>query len=125
MDLGSGMFSGPGAQRIKGRVLLSAAAYMEMALAAAMQVFGEAPHALENMNFAEPLALSKDEAGLQKMQLVVSEVVLGAASFQFFSLDTRTTQGQASWTLRARGNIRLANPSGLASRSACDAGASI
>ena len=120
MDLGSRMFSGPGAQRIKGRVLLSAAAYMEMALAAATQVFGDAPHALENMNFAEPLALSKDEAGLQKMQLVVSDVVLGAASFQFFSLD-----GQASWTLRARGNIRLATPSALASRSACEAGASI
>ncbi len=109
MDLGAGMSSGLGAHRIKGRVLLSAAAYMEMALAAATEVFGDAPHALENMNFAEPLALSKDEARRQKMQLVVSDVVLGAASFQFFSLDVRTTQGPASWTLRARGNIRLAN----------------
>ena len=111
MDLGSGMFSGLGAHRVKGRVLLPAAAYMEMALAAATEVFGAAPHALENMNFTEPLALARDEAGLQKMQLVVSEAVSGAASFQFFSLDARTTQGQASWTLRARGKIRLANPS--------------
>lgn len=125
MDLRSGMFSELGARRVKGRVLLSAAAYMEMALAAAMQVFGDAPHALENMNFTEPLALSKDEADLQKMQLVLSDVVLGAASFQFFSLDTRTTQAQASWTLRARGNIRLANPSGITSRSACEAGVSM
>jgi acyl transferase domain-containing protein/acyl-CoA synthetase (AMP-forming)/AMP-acid ligase II/acyl carrier protein len=110
MDLGAGMFSGLGAHRIKGRTLLSAAAYMEMALAAATEVFGDAPHGLENMNFTEPLALSKDEASLQKMQLVVSEAVSGAASFQFFSLDARTTQGQASWTLRARGKIRLAHP---------------
>jgi acyl transferase domain-containing protein len=109
MDLGVGMSSGLGARRIKGRVLLSPTAYMEMALAAATEVFGDAPHALENMNFTEPLALSKDEARRQKMQLVVSDVVLGAASFQFFSLDARTTQGQASWTLRARGNIRLAH----------------
>jgi acyl transferase domain-containing protein/acyl-CoA synthetase (AMP-forming)/AMP-acid ligase II/acyl carrier protein len=107
MDLGAGTFSGPGTRRVKGRVLLSAAAYMDMALAAATEVFGDAPHALENMNFTEPLALAKDEAGLQKMQLVVSDAVSGAASFQFFSLDARTTQAQASWTLRARGKIRL------------------
>jgi acyl transferase domain-containing protein/acyl-CoA synthetase (AMP-forming)/AMP-acid ligase II/acyl carrier protein len=112
MDLGSGLSNSLGSHRIKGRVFVSAAAYMEMALAAATEVFGAAPHALENMNFAEPLALSKDEAG-QKMQLVVSEAVSGAASFQFFSLDARTTQGQASWTLRARGKIRLANPSAI------------
>jgi acyl transferase domain-containing protein/acyl-CoA synthetase (AMP-forming)/AMP-acid ligase II/acyl carrier protein len=111
MDLGTGMFSGLGTHRIKGRVLLSAAAYMEMALAAATEVFGDAPHALENMNFTEPLALSKDDADPQKMQLVVSEAVSGAASFQFFSLNARTTQAQASWTLRARGKIRLASPS--------------
>ncbi|HEU4510297.1 MAG TPA: beta-ketoacyl synthase N-terminal-like domain-containing protein [Pyrinomonadaceae bacterium] len=103
MDLVTGTFS---SHRIKGRAFLSAAAYMEMALAAATEVFGDAPHALENMNFTEPLALSNDDAG-QKMQLVVSEAISGAASFQFFSLDARTTQGPASWTLRARGKIRL------------------
>ncbi|HEX6047365.1 MAG TPA: beta-ketoacyl synthase N-terminal-like domain-containing protein [Pyrinomonadaceae bacterium] len=107
MDLGIGMSSGLGGHRVKGRVLLPATAYMDMALAAATEVFGDAPHALENMSFSEPLALSKDEAGSQKMQLVVSDAVSGAASFQFFSLDARTTQGQASWTLRARGKIRV------------------
>jgi hypothetical protein len=85
---------------------------MEIALAAATDVFGDAGHALENMKFSEPLALSNDKASQQKMQLVISDPVLGAASFQFFSLDARTTQGQASWTLRARGKILLATPFG-------------
>jgi hypothetical protein len=85
------------------------AVYMEMVIAAAGEAFGRGAHVLEDVSFQEALVLSDEAAATQTVQVVISNEVSGNASFQFFSLNAGdTTSQQESWTLRARGKIRLA-----------------
>lgn len=109
MDLGVGLAPYLAEHSVLGRVLLPATAYMEMALAAAEEAFGDGPHALEDVNFCEALVLPQDRTATRTIQLIISNEAQGAASFQFFSLDAGMTERQASWTLHARGKIRLSN----------------
>ncbi|MBO0856855.1 MAG: type I polyketide synthase [Chloracidobacterium sp.] len=85
--------------RVKGRVVLPAAAYLQIALAGAREIFGSHVQSLEQVSFHE--ALMATDNGVLTTQLVISPNRPGYASFKFYSLDARTT----SSTLHASGII--------------------
>ena len=105
MDLGVSAFSYLGDHRVQGLAVLPAAAYAEMALSAASEVFGPGAHVLEEVAFEKALFLPED--GARTVQLVFSAQMVGEISFQFFSLQEGVTEQEASWTLHATGKIRL------------------
>lgn len=86
---------------VQGIIVFPAAAYVEMALAAAKEIFGDRAHALENLSFKKALHLPP--AGTQQIQFVVSPEGFGRAAFQFFSL--RDGGDQQAWDLHASGTI--------------------
>jgi NADPH:quinone reductase-like Zn-dependent oxidoreductase len=85
-----------------------AAAYLEMALAAAGDAFGPGPHELERMSFDKALFLSADEP--RTLQLVAT-ARMGGATLQFLSRETSATGSNATWTQHAAGGIRFGDPS--------------
>ncbi|MFS8068603.1 MAG: type I polyketide synthase, partial [Byssovorax sp.] len=97
--------------RVRGVIVLPAAATVEIALAAAQAAHGAGPHALEEWTFREALVFSAGEA--RRIQVVVSERSPAAteprasASFQLFSRQDGETPAAEAWTLHARGTIRL------------------
>jgi thioester reductase-like protein len=93
-----------GDHRVQGLAVLPAAAYVEMALAAANETFGPGPHQLEQVRFETALILP--EAGPRVLQLVLT-AQMGGATFQFLSSAAGSAQ-EASWTRHVTGTIRLA-----------------
>lgn len=87
--------------RVQGIIVFPAAAYIEMALAAAKEIFGDGLHALENLSFKKALHLPP--TGARQIQFVVSPEGFGRAAFQFFSL--RDGGGRHAWDLHASGTI--------------------
>ncbi len=92
--------------RIQGSSVLPASAYLEMALAASLEVFGPGFHSLENVTFHQ--AALVPEEGTRTVQLMVSPASGGSAMFQVFSLNT--DGGTANWTLHASGEMRMVSP---------------
>lgn len=105
MDVSIRSFPYLGDHRVQGLVVLPAAAYVEMALAAAAEVFGAGAHVLEGFTFTKALFLP--EEGSRTVQLVLSQPMIGAARFQFFSRESIAGPEQASWVLHASGSVRL------------------
>ena len=103
-DIDVASFSYLGDHRVQGVVVLPAAAYLEMALAAADEVFELGLHWIEGVSFKKALFLP-DEGSLP-VQLIVSSNGPGTASFQFFSRDGADQNSQSGWTLHASGTIR-------------------
>ena len=99
MELSTSVFPYLADHRVQGTAVLPAAAYVEIALSAATEVFGPGAHTLEEVLFKKALFLPENSA--QIVQLVVSPAMLDTLSLQFFSRDT-----QDSWTLHATGTIR-------------------
>ncbi|HWE61366.1 MAG TPA: type I polyketide synthase, partial [Chloroflexota bacterium] len=94
--------------RVQGIAVLPAAAYVEMALAAATQVYGPEPHTLRNMRFHKALLVPED--GGQRVQVILAPDLPGTATFQLFSQSHEVASQpaqQAAWTLHATGTIRL------------------
>lgn len=89
--------------KVQGTAVFPAAAYVEMALAAANEVFGSGIHIVENVVFKETLPLSEDKS--QTVQLLLTPGLPGIASCQFFSRPAETTA--STWTLLASATIRL------------------
>jgi myxalamid-type polyketide synthase MxaE and MxaD len=85
--------------RIQGVAVLPASAYLEMALAAAVEVFGEQSIALKDVEFDRALFFS--ESGTHTIQVILSPGVDGAASFHIYSRPGE--QASKSWTLHATG----------------------
>jgi len=85
---------------VQGSVVVPGAAYLDVALAAAEEVFGPGPHALEDVAFQAALFLEDDAR--RPLQVVASPEVAGRASFQVFS---QGSDGGA-WTLHASGVVR-------------------
>ena len=104
IDLGTRLFPYLADHRVQGLVVLPAAAYVEIALAAASEAFGAGTYALENIAFKK--ALFVPERGYQRVQLIVAPQLVGDSSFELYSLQTGAADGQASWMLHARGTIR-------------------
>ena len=86
--------------QILGMIIMPATAYVEMALAAAMQVFGNVPCAIENMVIQEALVIPDRQP--QTVQLIFSKVDADSASFQIVSRAGDSDQ----WTLHVSGAIR-------------------
>jgi acyl transferase domain-containing protein/NADP-dependent 3-hydroxy acid dehydrogenase YdfG/acyl carrier protein len=90
--------------RVQGAVVVPAAAFCEMALAAASEAFGDGPHALRNLVFQKALFLADDLS--KTVQVVLSPGTPGEASFKFFSIQKGETP-EATETLHASGSIGI------------------
>lgn len=90
--------------RVQGTAILPAAAYVEMALAAARQALGPGPHSLGELDLQKALFLP--ERGTRTVQVVLSTHAPGEEHFQLYSCPGDTGQAQEQWTLHATGKIQ-------------------
>ncbi|MDZ7309035.1 MAG: type I polyketide synthase, partial [candidate division KSB1 bacterium] len=88
--------------RVHGTAVLPAAAFVEMALAAARAVFGDSPAVLEKITFHE--ALFVPEAPPLRVQTILSPLMPGLASVQVLS---RAAHEKAAWKLHASATLSL------------------
>jgi acyl transferase domain-containing protein len=91
--------------RVRGTVVLPAASYLEMALSAANEAFGDASYVIERVEFKKALFLS--EENLQKIQTTLAVETPGKVSFKIFSSSDDETNSNPVWTLNASGTIRF------------------
>ena len=84
--------------RFQGVPLLPVAAYIEMALAASIEVFGRGPRVFRNVELLRPLFLSERQP--RRIQLVMSPARPGYAVFRFYSLE------QAAWVVCVKGMVQ-------------------
>src|SRR5262249_41988212 len=89
--------------RVQGSVVLPGAAYLEMALAAAAEVFGQGTHTLENIAFQQAFFLSDKQP--HTVQLILSPEVNSQAPFQVFQAPA-VADGKDSWLSHAAGTVR-------------------
>ncbi len=87
--------------RVEGTVVMPAAAYAEMALAAAAEALGDGAHAVEGLSFEQPLMLTDGAA--VAMQVVLESEAGGTLRFRCSSRDAA---GIGQWTLHANGVVR-------------------
>lgn len=89
--------------QVQGTVILPGTAYVEMALAAATEAFGERTHVLTEIEYRKALFLPPE--AIPTVQTVFSPASVGTTSFRIYS---RGEEGQssASWTLHACGRLR-------------------
>ncbi|HEV8711727.1 MAG TPA: beta-ketoacyl synthase N-terminal-like domain-containing protein [Candidatus Binatia bacterium] len=90
--------------RIQGTPVVPASVYVEMALAAASEVLGEAPQILQDVTFHRALFLP--EGGTRTVQVILSSDAEGAASFSIYSRPREVKQPHQSWTLHVTGKAR-------------------
>ena len=93
--------------RVQGTVIFPAAAYLEMARAAAEELLGAGVHVVSNIALQEALTLPA--SGSRSLQLVASPAFGGSASFQIYSsgANTNGSHEDAVWTLHASGELRM------------------
>lgn len=101
--------------RIHGLILLPAAAYAEIAYAAAKQTLTGETFSVDEVSIHEALQLSADTDRIA--QIVLNPDVEGA-SFQYFSRGSG--DAQTTWTLHARGKIRSLKAYGVPERISLD-----
>jgi myxalamid-type polyketide synthase MxaD len=89
--------------RIQGVALLPASAYAEMALAAAVEVFGAQSFALKDIEFHRALFLP--EGGTPTLQVILSPDANREASFHIYSRPGDIVQSSKAWTLHAIGKV--------------------
>lgn len=89
--------------RVLGTVMLPAAAYLEMALAAARQAFGNGPLQIENVEFKHALYLP--EEGVRQIQVIIAPESQQTASFQISSAPA-VKDAPPAWTQHVTGQIR-------------------
>jgi len=94
--------------RLQGAIILPGAFYIEVALAAAAEAFGETPRILEDIAFHKMLVLP--ENGTRSLQAVLSEAEGGQAVFRFYSYPEGVDNGDESGTLYASLKISLHTP---------------
>jgi acyl transferase domain-containing protein/acyl-CoA synthetase (AMP-forming)/AMP-acid ligase II/NADPH:quinone reductase-like Zn-dependent oxidoreductase/NADP-dependent 3-hydroxy acid dehydrogenase YdfG/acyl carrier protein len=96
--------------RVHGSAVFPAAAYLEMAAAAATELLGTGTPVLSNVAFQEALILPA--AGARNLQLVASPASGGSASFQIYSASANPNGNHdgAAWTLHVSGDMRVEAP---------------
>lgn len=94
--------------RIQENVLLPGAAFVEMALAAAQEVFGKGEYVLEELAFRKALFLP--EASDPRLQTVVNPQ---QATVEIYSY---TPTGESRWTLHASARLSQRQPGSMATR---------
>ena len=87
--------------RVEGEVVLPGTAYIEMALAAAVEVYGKGAHGIEDLVFEQMLALPPK--GARIVQVVWTEQGLGHASLQVSSRQPADT----TWLRHATARVRM------------------
>jgi acyl transferase domain-containing protein/acyl-CoA synthetase (AMP-forming)/AMP-acid ligase II/thioesterase domain-containing protein/acyl carrier protein len=98
--------------RIYGIVILPAATYMEMALAAAAQGFAGRPYRLTEVRIVKALFFPDDEP--KRVQLIIDAVSAQSARYDFFSLEPDSTPDKPVWTHHVTGAITFDEPSDVA-----------
>ncbi len=96
-----------GDHRVRGMAVLPAAAFLQITLAAAKEVFGPKAHSLERVTFKE--ALIVPDAGRLTAQLIISADRPGSALFKFYSLN----EEGGTATLHASGTIQIGHDEDL------------
>jgi acyl transferase domain-containing protein/acyl carrier protein len=94
--------------RIQENVLLPGAAFVEMALAAAREVFGEGEYSVEELAFRKALFLT--DASDPRLQTVLNPQ---QATVEIYSY-TPTASGESRWTLHASARLRQRQPNEIA-----------
>jgi myxalamid-type polyketide synthase MxaE and MxaD len=112
--------------RIQGVAVLPASAYVEMALAAAVEIFGTQPITLKDIEFRKALFLPsacgirrrdapgqaadvipQAEGGTHTIQVILSQGADGAASFHIYSCPGGGVCSRKSWMLHTTGKVCL------------------
>ncbi|MFP4441291.1 MAG: acyltransferase domain-containing protein, partial [Chloroflexaceae bacterium] len=101
--------------RVQGSVVVPAAAYLEIALAAANAAYGSGAHAVGQMEFSQMLLL--DEQTTQIVQVALTEDADGMASVQIAARPS-TAAATQPWTIHATGTI-YRGPERIMSTTAC------
>lgn len=91
--------------KIHGMTIVPATAYIEMALGAATEAFGECTHELRDVVFHQALILP--EGDIKNLQLVLFPEDTREAEFKIISLDGDRKDEPPSWNLHASGRILL------------------
>ena len=97
--------------RIYQTAIVPGAGYMEMALAAARNMFSNREYSLADVALSEALVLPDE--GQRTLQITISIVESDKASFEIFSLSEDANGSEESWKRHASGKIlleTLANP---------------
>jgi len=84
--------------RVQGAVVYPGAAYVEMALAAAKEIFGESSYVLEEIEFDKAMFLADEPSTLQ--------LSVDRSGQTTFSIHSQATGEGASWVRHASGNLR-------------------
>ncbi len=85
--------------------IVPAAAYIEQALAVALELFGEGQHALDHLIIDQALVLATDKR--RCVQVHVGPELRGERSFEVFSRpESAEQESPTAWTLHASGTIR-------------------
>lgn len=100
--------------RVQGSIVVPAAAYLEIALAAAARAFGPGPHVIES--FAVQQAMFLSEVSSRIVQTSLSSEQYGACMVECYSM-SGDRAGDAKWTLHARGKVCRGNSVTLDDRS--------
>jgi acyl transferase domain-containing protein/phospholipid N-methyltransferase/acyl carrier protein len=83
---------------VQGSIVYPAAAYIEMALAAAAEAGAQMPVVLENVEFKRALALPKEE--VQQLQFIFD------AQHETFGIYSRALESTQAWVLHATGKLQ-------------------
>lgn len=90
--------------RVQGVMVLPISVYVEMVQSAALEAFGQGPHALKQLELKKMLLLP--EQGAQKVQVVFTADAQRHISFHVYSCSASETElSSAAWTLHASGEI--------------------
>ncbi len=93
--------------QVQGSVVTPAAAYLEMAFAAADQAFGPGQHAVENVSIQKAMYLP--HAASRVVQTTVSPEMGGESTVEIYSAPADPDDGVARWTMHACGKVRHAD----------------
>ncbi len=105
LDLSAPWLSYLADHRVQDAVMLPAAAYLDLGLAAAREAFGDASLRLEDFTFKQALFLPAE--GPQKIQIAITPQGADTAAFQVFSLQAPAGPTEvATWRLHAGGTVR-------------------
>ncbi|WP_437759716.1 non-ribosomal peptide synthase/polyketide synthase [Sorangium sp. So ce1389] len=91
--------------RVQGALVLPAAAYVDMALAAAEAVFGREAAELTGLTFKQALFLP--EKGTRSVQITLTRETQETASLRVSSLAAGATASEGTWQVHAAGTLAL------------------
>ncbi|PYQ39697.1 MAG: hypothetical protein DMF77_20715 [Acidobacteria bacterium] len=97
--------------RVYGNVVVPAAVYLEMGLAAAAQTLGRGPHVVENVSVSEPLMLVSGSE--RPVQVIVTPEDGEPSRFQVFSRAASGDSEPERWHLHAAATLRNASDAEL------------